>query len=54
MEKKIMNLIMRFGEKHDLALECGAEYISQSDSAQVDAIELVCDIFDLISSDSDK
>lgn len=47
MTEKIMNLIERYAEKHELAKECGGEYIWQSDDAQEDAIDLVCDIFDL-------
>lgn len=43
----ILTLIDKYAEKHELAKECGGEYIGQSDSAQIDAIELVCDIFDL-------
>ena len=43
----ILGLIEKYAEKHELAKECGGEYIGQSDSAQTDAIELVCDIFDL-------
>ena len=50
LEKGIMDLINKYAEKHELAAECGGEYIGQSDSAQVDAIELVCNIFDLISN----
>lgn len=48
IEQEIMNLIMKYGENHDSALECGSEYISQNDEAQVDALELVYDIFDVI------
>ena len=43
----ILGLIEEYAEKHQLAKECGSEYIGQSDSAQIDAIKLVCDIFDL-------
>ena len=50
-EEKIMMLIEDYADKHELAKECGGEYIGQSDSAQVDAIELVCDIFDLFIND---
>lgn len=39
-----------YASKHDLAVECGAEYIYQSDSAQEDALSLVADIFDTIST----
>ena len=50
-EEKIMMLIEDYADKHELAKECGGEYIGQSDSAQIDAIELVCDIFDLFAND---
>lgn len=49
LNEKILTLIEKYASKHDLAKECGGEYIYQSDSAQVDAIELVSDIFDLYS-----
>lgn len=39
-----------YASKHDLVVECGAEYIYQSDSAQEDALSLVADIFDTIST----
>ena len=42
----VMRLIEEYGEKHPLALECGSEYISQSDEAQEDALTLVYHIFD--------
>lgn len=42
----IMELIAEYGKKHPLAFECGSEYIMQNDEAQVDALELVCEIFD--------
>lgn len=51
MIEKIMKLIEEYAEKHDLAKECGGEYIGQSDEAQVDAIELVCNIFDLYANE---
>ena len=50
MEQKIMELIEGYSQKHDLAKECGSEYIYQSDKAQVDALELVADIFDLYAN----
>ena len=49
IEKEIMNLIMKYGERHELAIECGSEYISQNDEARIDAEILVEDIFDVIS-----
>lgn len=33
-------------EKHPDVLNLGGEYIMQSDDAQEDAVQLVCDIFD--------
>lgn len=39
-------LIEGYMKMHPLAAEMGGEYIMQDDSAQVDAIQLVCDIFD--------
>lgn len=44
--KEIMTLLAGYIEKHPLAVECGGEYIMQDDEAQVDALELVCNIFD--------
>lgn len=49
LNEKILELIEKYANKHTLAKACGGEYIYQSDSAQVDAIELVSDIFDLYS-----
>lgn len=39
-------LIDRYIYDHSLALDCGGEYIYQNDKAQVDALELVADLFD--------
>ncbi len=44
--EEIMVLLAGYIEKHPLAVECGGEYIVQSDKAMLDAIKLVCDIFD--------
>ena len=44
--EEIKALIAGYVEKHPLAVECGGEYIMQDDEAQVEAIQLVCDIFD--------
>ncbi|MCM1045269.1 MAG: hypothetical protein NC321_14805 [Clostridium sp.] len=54
MEEKIMQLIEKYSQKHDLARECGGEYIYQNDQAQVDAINLVADIFDLYASEANE
>lgn len=51
MEEKIMNLIEKYANKHELAKECGSEYIYQDDEAQVDAIDLVGKIFDLYANE---
>lgn len=50
MEQKIMDLIDGYAKKHNSAKECGSEYIYQSDEAQIDALELVADIFDLYAN----
>lgn len=44
---KVMHLIDEYAEKHDLVNTCAGEYIYQSDEAQVDAIDLVSNIFDI-------
>lgn len=43
---KLKELILEYANTHELAVECGSEYIYQNDDAQVDALDLVCDIFD--------
>lgn len=45
-EEEVMALLAGYIEKHPLAVDCGSEYIMQDDEAQVDALQLVCDIFD--------
>ena len=47
---KIMHLIDKYAEKHELVTHCAGEYIYQSDEAQVDAIDLVSNIFDIYNS----
>lgn len=42
----LQKLIVEYANAHELAVECGSEYIYQNDDAQVDALDLVCDIFD--------
>ena len=54
VKEKIMDLINQYAEDHELAKECGSEYISQSDSARTDALQLVCDIFDLYSESGEE
>lgn len=44
--ENVLALIADYAEKHPLAVECGGEYIYQNDKAQVDALELVSNIFD--------
>lgn len=51
IEERIIGLIKQYSNNHDLAEECGSEYIQQNDSARIDAIELVCDIFDLYANE---
>ena len=43
---KLKELILEYANTHELAVECGSEYIYQNDDAQVDALDLVCAIFD--------
>ena len=43
---KLQTLILNYATTHELAVKCGSEYIFQSDNAQVDALNLVGDIFD--------
>lgn len=47
MNSEILELINQYATKHNLAKELGSEYIMQDDKAQCDALELVCNIFDL-------
>lgn len=44
--EEVTALLAGYIEKHPLAVECGGEYIMQDDEAQIDALQLVCDIFD--------
>ena len=44
--EELLVLIALYAEKHPSAVEVGSEYIMQNDKAQVDALELVCNIFD--------
>ena len=45
---KIGNVIKEYAENHELATECGSEYIMQNDEAQIDGLQLVCQIFDIL------
>lgn len=51
---KIMRLITKYAKNHPLAKDCGGEYIYQNDEAQVDAIQLVSDIFDLYAEKEEE
>ena len=51
---KIGNVIQEYAEKHELATECGSEYIMQNDEAQVDGLDLVCEIFNILSDETEK
>lgn len=42
----LQKLIAEYANAHELAVECGSEYIYQDDDAQVGALDLVCAIFD--------
>lgn len=44
--EEVKALIAGYIERHPLAEKCGSEYIMQDDSAQEDALQLVCDMFD--------
>lgn len=49
--EEIKALIAGYMERHPLAAEMGGEYIMQDDGAQEDAIQLVCDIFDVMEQE---
>ena len=42
----LQKLIVEYANTHELAVESGREYIYQNDDAQMDALDLVCAIFD--------
>lgn len=44
--EEIIELIAEYEYRHPLVKECGSDYIYQNDKAQIDAIQLVADIFD--------
>lgn len=46
---EICDIIMNFLNEHPSAEECGSEYIYQNDMAQVDALKMAADIFDVFS-----
>ena len=45
---KIGNAIKEYADNHEMATECGSEYIMQNDKAQIDALVLVGEIFDIM------
>lgn len=47
IKMSVMSLIEKFSGEHELAKERGSEYIMQNELAQIHAIALVCDIFDV-------
>lgn len=49
---KIIDAMKKYADKHELAMDCGSEYIMQNDEAQIDALDLVCKIFDTLSDDN--
>lgn len=42
----IQRLMEEYAEKHPLVWEMGSEYIMQDNKARVDALQLICDIWD--------
>ena len=50
---KIIDMINNFTSKHDLAVQCGSEWLYQSNEGQVDALELVGNILDYLASIGD-
>lgn len=46
-------MINNFTSKHDLAVQCGSEWLYQSNDCQVDALELVGNILDYLASIGD-
>lgn len=53
-KEKVMELLSEYAEKHPLSAECGSEYIMQDDQAQVDALQLVSDIFDSMEEQNNE
>lgn len=48
----LRSAIESFAQRHPGAVRSGGEYIYQDDEAQVDAVDLVADIFDQIAEDT--
>ena len=44
---EILNRVHSYMNKHPMAGRVGGEYVNQDDEAQIDAIELVCDLADV-------
>ena len=51
---KIGNVIREYADNHELAKKCGSEYIMQNDQAQIDALVLVGEIFDIMVDETEK
>lgn len=49
---RIINIIKKYADEHEFATKCGGEYIMQNDEAQVDALILACNIFNILSEDN--
>ena len=49
---RIINIIKKYADEHELAIKRGGEYIMQNDEAQVDALDLVYNIFNILSEDN--
>lgn len=50
---RIINIIKKYADEHEFATKCGGEYIMQNDEAQVDALTLACNIFNILSEDNE-
>ena len=46
--EEIKTLLAEYIEKYPLAVEYGSEYINQNDKAQADAVQLICNLFDIM------
>ena len=45
-KENLMVLLQGYVDNHPRVIDLGGEYIMQNDDAQVDAVRLVCEIFD--------
>ena len=48
---EILEILCSYASENDLAIAIGSEYISQDDSATIDAIDTICKIFDLFAEE---